>query len=136
MALIEVNWNPNRRELKQFAVLWCGFFALIAAYFAWQGSLVVAATFAVLVLFGLVSYFRPNAIRFVYLLWMAIALPIGWTISHLVLLMLYYLIVPPIGLIMRLVGYDPLERSIDDTAKSYWVPHSATTDASQYFKQT
>jgi hypothetical protein len=135
MALVEVNWNPSRRELKQFAALWCGFFALIAAYCVWHGLRGVAAALTLLVVFGVVSYFRPNAIRFVYVLWMAIALPIGWTISHLVLLMLYYLIFTPIGLIMRLVGYDPLERSFDNTAKSYWVPHNTTTDTSQYFKQ-
>ena len=135
MALVKVNWNPGRRELKQFAALWCGFFALIAAYFVWQRSLGVAAFLAVLILFGLVSYFRPNAIRLIYLLWMALALPIGWTISHLVLLMLYYLVLTPVGFVLRLVGYDPLDRSFDKAAKSYWVPHSQTTEMSQYFKQ-
>ena len=28
MALLEIKWNPSRRELKQFAAMWIGFFAL------------------------------------------------------------------------------------------------------------
>jgi uncharacterized membrane protein HdeD (DUF308 family) len=29
MALLDIKWNPSRRELKQFAALWVGFFGLI-----------------------------------------------------------------------------------------------------------
>ena len=32
MALVEINWNPSRRELKQFGLLWVVFFGLIGAY--------------------------------------------------------------------------------------------------------
>jgi hypothetical protein len=42
-----------------------------------------------------------------YVGWMLAAVPIGWTISHIVLGAVYYLVLTPIGLIMRLVGRDP-----------------------------
>jgi hypothetical protein len=84
---------------------------------------------------GLVGYLHPSVIRPVYIVWMALAMPIGWVVSHLLLLMVYYLIFTPVGLLMRLVGYDPLTRSFDRTANSYWMPHNQCTDVAQYFKQ-
>jgi len=136
MALLDVNWNPSRRELRQFALLWIGFFGLIGAYSLWgHDSLRAATAFWAVAAAGLVGYLRPGVFRPVYLLWMALALPIGWTISHLLLLIVYYLILTPIGLLMRLVGYDPMERRLDRSAKSYWTAHDPEADAARYFKQ-
>jgi hypothetical protein len=136
MALIEVNWNPVRRELKQFALLWLGFFGLMGAYCLWgKGSPAAATAFWVVAAAGLLGYFQPRVLRPVYILWMALALPIGWTVSHLLLLAVYYLVVTPIGLVMRLIGYDPLNRRFDRSAKSYWTQHDPGAETARYFKQ-
>ena len=60
MALIEVNWNPGRRELKQFALLWLGFFGLVGAYCLWRkASLPAAAAFWLVAALSTRSY-RPE----------------------------------------------------------------------------
>jgi hypothetical protein len=136
MALIEINWNPGRRELKQFALLWIAFFGLIGAYCLWaKGSMPAATVSWIAAVAGVPGYFQPGLLRPVYVVWMALALPIGWVVSHLLLLVVYYLVVTPIGLLMRLFGYDPLQRRIDRTATSYWVAHEQAADPSRYFKQ-
>ena len=74
MALIEVNWNPGRRELKQFALLWVGFFGLLGAYCLWvKGAPHAATVFWVVAAAGLAGYFLPGLMRPVYILWMALA---------------------------------------------------------------
>ena len=136
MALLEVNWNPGRRELRQFAMLWLGFFALVGVYCLYgKGSLTAAAIFWGVAAVGLVGCVQPGFLRPVYILWMALAMPIGWTISHLLLLAVYYLVLTPIGLLMRLFKYDPMNRQFDRTAKSYWEPHDPGADVARYFKQ-
>jgi hypothetical protein len=136
MALLDVNWNPSRRELRQFAMLWVGFFGLIGLYVWWGGDAPRATTVLwALAAAGLLGLFMPSAVRPVYVLWMALAFPIGWTISHLLLISVYYLVVVPIGLLMRLVGYDPMNRQFDRAAKSYWAAHDPSADAARYFKQ-
>jgi hypothetical protein len=136
MALVEINWNPSRRELKQFGLLWVVFFGLIGAYCLWfRDSRTAAAVFWVIAAAGLVGLVAPGTLRPVYILWMAVALPIGWVISHLILLATYYLVFTPVGLLMRLVGYDPLNRRIDREAKSYWTQHDSGVETAQYFKQ-
>jgi hypothetical protein len=56
-------------------------------------------------------------------------------VSHLLLLVVYYLVLTPIGLLMRLIGYDPLQRRFDRSAQSYWTPHDPAADDARYFKQ-
>jgi hypothetical protein len=136
MALLEIDWNPGRRELKQFALLWTGFFGLIGAYgLVRHGSATAAIVFGILAALGALGYFLPGALRPVYILWMALAFPIGWLVSHLLLLMVYYLAITPIGLVMRLTGHDPLQRRLDRAAESYWTPHDAGDAPARYFKQ-
>ena len=136
MSLIEVNWNPDRRELRQFALLWLGFFGLVGAYCYWGKSLPSAAVaFWVAAAAGIVGYFLPGMLRPIYVAWMTLAMPIGWVVSHLLLLFVFYLVVTPIGLAMRLIGYDPLTRQLDRSAKSYWTPHDPSGEAARYFKQ-
>jgi hypothetical protein len=136
MALIEVNWNPDRRELKQFALLWTGFFGLIGAYvLVRHGESTAAAVFGMLAALGIVGYVRPGVLRPVYILWMALAFPIGWLISHLLLMIVFYLAITPIGLVMRWLGRDPLERRLDRSAASYWTPHRTDDAPERYFKQ-
>jgi hypothetical protein len=136
MALVEVNWNPDRRQLKQFALLWIGFFGILGAIGLWAGYSPTAVTALWLIAAaGIVGYFIPHVMRPVYVVWMALALPIGWTISHFLLLAVYYLIFTPVALLLRLVGYDPLARHFDRSAKSYWTPHDPGVAADRYFKQ-
>jgi hypothetical protein len=67
--------------------------------------------------------------------WMAAGLPIGWTISHLILGVAYYLVLTPIGLLMRLLGHDPMSRRFDADAETYWEPHETPKQTSRYFRQ-
>jgi hypothetical protein len=135
MALIQVNWNPSRRELRQFALLWIGFFGLVGLWVLWKGSSTTAVVFWVVATLGLAGSLWPRIMRPIYVVWMALALPIGWCVSHLLLLTVYYLVLTPIGLIMRWVGYDPLCRQLDRSAKTYWTQHDPGSEAARYFKQ-
>ena len=69
-----------------------------------------------------------------YLGWIYLAFPIGWTISHLLMLFVFFVVLTPIGLVMRLLGRDPMKRALEQGATSYFEPHKpATTE--RYFRQ-
>ena len=63
-------------------------------------------------------------------------LPIGWAVSHLVLAIIYFLLVSPIGLAMRLFGRDKLELRFEASLPSYWVEHDPGGDTPRYFRQS
>ncbi|MAE66216.1 MAG: hypothetical protein CMJ18_18250 [Phycisphaeraceae bacterium] len=77
----------------------------------------------------------PAVGRVVYRFWLEAAEPIGWTISHFILALTYYLVLTPIGLIARLVGYNPMKKQLDPSAETYWIKHEARDDRSSYFRQ-
>jgi hypothetical protein len=61
--------------------------------------------------------------------------PIGWVVSHLVLVLVFALVVTPIALLLRLLGRDPLARRADPRLPTYWVDRRPTTDVRGYFRQ-
>jgi hypothetical protein len=138
MSLIETNWNPSRGELRQFAGIWLpALFGSVGALTLWQThSLSWAAVFwgaaAVVALVGLL---KPEFIRPVFVAWMSVAYPVGWTISHLLLATIFYLVITPVGLVLRALGYDPMNRVLDRSAKTYWFLHEPGDGAARYFRQ-
>ena len=48
---------------------------------------------------------------------------------------IYYLLLTPIGLLMRLFRYDPMYRRFDRTAQTYWVERDTQRPKASYFKQ-
>jgi hypothetical protein len=73
--------------------------------------------------------------RRLYFGWMYAAMPVGWTISHLVLGLVYYFVLTPVGLAMRLAGNDPMKRKPDPKAESYWIERKPNPDPTRAFRQ-
>ncbi len=72
----------------------------------------------------------PPLFRQVYRGWIAFSIILGYFVSRLLLTLLYFLVITPTGLIMRLVGKDPMERRIDKSAETYWISRDTEEDYS------
>lgn len=96
---------------------------------------VFAGVVAVGVIGSLLMLASGGVAKRVYRAWMFAALPIGWVVSHLIMAVMYFLIVTPIGLLVRVFKGDPLRRAIDKNAGTYWIPHRQETDPKRYFQQ-
>jgi hypothetical protein len=64
----------------------------------------------------------PVALRPLHFVWMPAARFVAKAITWLVLTLAYYLVITPYGIVMRLMGKDPLERKFEPARASYWVP--------------
>lgn len=137
MALVDINWHPSPKELRVFGVLQLVFFGAVAAISRRHSGSATLATIiiAASLLAACVALAAPRAIRPLYVAWMAAVWPIGWTVSHLAMACLFYLVFTPIGLIMRACGHDPLRRKFDRTAETYWSDRQTTRDSGRYFRQ-
>jgi hypothetical protein len=138
MALIEINKNPSRRECRQFAGLWVPGFLLLVGVLVWyrSGSLkavmVLATTGLLIAGLGLLS---ASFGRVLYLGWMYAAYPVGLTVSFLVMAIVYFVILTPVGLGMRLLGRRPLALGFDRVTNTYWTPRLPSTKIETYFRQ-
>lgn len=65
---------------------------------------------------------RPRVLAFVYKIWMALALILGFVMSHVILSLVFFLVITPIGLFFRLRGRDPLRRKMEPRQTSFWIP--------------
>ena len=66
---------------------------------------------------------------------MVLAFPIGWTVSLLLLALVYYAVFTPIAVVFRLIGRDALVLRRQPDAASYWREHEAPADVRRYFRQ-
>ncbi len=134
--MIEINRNPTRPELQVFSGLLAAFLAFVAWMLVRRGvALEIATAIAIVGLTGgVVGIAFPRAMRHVYVGWMTVVFPIGWIVSHLVLLVVYIGVFTPIGWALRLWGYDPMERRFDRSAKTYWRPREQRRDLESYFR--
>lgn len=114
-------------------------YAGAGAWLSWEGTR--GQWFMCAVLVGLaftgllLCLFSKRAAGALYRTWMFAALPIGWTVSHLVLAVVYYFVLTPIGILRRTLGGDPMTRRLDATAASYWRAHTQQSDPGRYFRQ-
>lgn len=147
MALVSLDLSPDRKTLRQFGVIALVFFAGIGAYVMWRHHLLgfdlpedLATSLgtglvALGAVSGLLAALFPPALRWLYVGLIVITFPIGFVVSHVILALLYYLVLTPIGLAMRLFGYDPMHRKLEPEAATYWVERAPRTNVQDYFKQ-
>jgi hypothetical protein len=136
MRFQDINRNPSSRILQQFGWLAAVIFMGLAAYhYGVHERHLLGATLAVLgLLFGIVGTIKPTWLGPVFVTWMIIAFPIGWIISHLILLLIFYGCFLPLGLILRLWRYDPLRLKRPEHS-TYWQDCSSIKDIRRYLKQ-
>jgi len=63
----------------------------------------------------------PPALRYVHWLWVRIGLVLGWINSRIILTILFFVVILPLGLLMRALGHDPVARKLDPQAPTYRV---------------
>ncbi len=123
------------REGRRFGLTVGGAFWVIAAISLWRGHeivpLVLGALGASLVLGGLLI---PGHMGPVFDRWMAFAMAISKVTTPIFMGIVYYLVLTPTGLIMRLFGHRPLRAKSTDGG--FWVkkdPEEARSNLTRQF---
>ncbi len=140
--MIDVDWKPDHSKLRQFAALWWVAWTA-AALLVGLGVVGTAAAgdrlpwllAGVGAVVGMAGLLRPPVVRPVYLVWMALAFPVGWVVSHLLLVILYYGVFSAVGLVMRMGGRDALRLKRPPASESLWVPRPGRRDPESYFRR-
>jgi hypothetical protein len=137
MAVLDINTDPTRRDLRWFGLLLPVFVAVVGAI-VWRrtGSLTPATILWVVGgLLSAVFAAWPASRRRIFVGWMYAVFPIGWVFSHLLLGAIYFLVITPIGIAVRTLRGDPLDRVIDRSAPTYWTKHTPPSRLDRYLRQ-
>ena len=145
--MIEIDWTPGSKKLRDFALLLGLVFLVWAGQSAWRRGLLRADSLAdpawewplTLVLIGAVvavlGLAVPRLFRPVYVGWMLVAFPISWVVSNVLLGVTYFVVFTVLAVVFRLLRRDELQRRMDPAARTYWRDREAEPPTSRYFKQ-
>lgn len=127
--------KPTSRVLRQFAGAWLMFFLLFSATAFWKRHNVsLSSIFAVMALFGIVGLIKPNAIRLPFIVASVVTYPIGWVMSHIILAVMFYGVITPLGLFWRIRGRDPLQLRDQSKQSTFWIKRGAQPPPDRYLK--
>lgn len=134
MANIIVFKTTQLPTNRKFGWFFASIFTFIAIYTCWKQYNVFAASALILsVLFTAVTIISPQLLSPINRLWYDIGMILGRIISPIVLGTIFFAMITPISLILRIFGRDELKmkkRSLD----TYWVDRSPSGPSSDSFK--
>lgn len=107
---------------RSFGVVFAVVFFLIAAWPLLHGATPRWWALGVAAVFALLAGMRPTLLAGLNRLWIKLGVLLGKLVSPVALGVLFYGVLVPIGVMMRLAGKDPLRLKRDSDADSYWIP--------------
>lgn len=113
--------GPERGSDRGFGLVFMTVFLVIGCWPLLKAGPVRLWALAIAALFLVVALIAPRLLSPLNWLWMQFGLLLGRIVSPIVLFLVYCVTVVPTGLLMRLVGKDPLHRKFDADAKTYWI---------------
>jgi hypothetical protein len=138
MSLIEIDWNPKNKQLKNFGIIALVATTLISLLLYLLKGVAIQWV-SIILAFGIIIFIASlislKLTKMIYLGMILLTLPIGFVVSFVLLAAFYFLLLTPLGLIFRLIGRDPLCRKFDANAKSYWISRHPPKGLEQYFHQ-
>lgn len=115
------NIKSGKRELRQFGItigIVLGFLGGLLFFRQKAYYFYFLAFSGIFLFFGLIA---PILLKPIQKIWMSLAILIGWVVTRVILIILFYLVVTPIGLAAKLFGQTLLDLKFVRAADSYWI---------------
>jgi hypothetical protein len=123
-----MNTAPNKDDLRKFGLVTGGMvmalFGVIFPFFSSRPyTLWPWVVGGILLAWALIL---PASLAPVHKYWMRLSLVLGWINTRIILTIIFYILITPVGFLLRLSSRDPMARKFDEDATSYRIPsHTA-----------
>ena len=116
--------DVTEKSLRKFGLTVGIVFLVLGLLLIWKSvwpniNAIFVAVGSSLILGGLLT---PNRLKNIYKIWMGLAFALGWVVSRFILIILFVLVLTPVGLIAKLFGKKFLDLKFKDGKNSYWIP--------------
>ena len=127
---------PKRRDLRNFGLVMAAVLALVGGYLWYVDAIYPAQVIhGVAAAFLIVGLVVPIVLTPIYFPWMWLARILAFINTHLLLGIVFYTLFTFIGLCMRLLGRDPLDRKILPDSDSYWQRRDPSLLPSEHYQR-
>ncbi|MFA4889283.1 MAG: SxtJ family membrane protein [Candidatus Omnitrophota bacterium] len=110
----------DKAALKKFGITMAIAFLAIAILILFRHKHNPKILFIISAIFLAFGVLAPLLLKPFFVFWMRLALILGWLNTRLILMLMFYLVFTPIGLVLRLFRVDLLERKLNNKKISYW----------------
>jgi len=116
--------DVTKTDLRKFGFIMGGMVALMfGGLFPWIFDKTAATwpiwPFIVMAVFWVLAIVIPESLRKVNEIWLKIGNVLGWINSRIILGIMFYLLIFPIGLILKIFGKDAMNRKLDSNSDTY-----------------
>lgn len=114
------NIKSEKSDLRKFGVTIGLFLLILSGILFWKGR----DTFEITLIFGValcvLGLAIPVVLKPIHWIWMVLAAILGWIMTRVILSVLFYVVITPIGLFARLSGNRFLDLAWDKSKDTYW----------------
>lgn len=119
---------------RSFGLVFTALFAIIGLVKLWLGSMWSLPWFAAAAVVLAIALARPGLLAPFNRLWTRFGLLLFAVINPVIMLLIYLVCFVPMGMMMRLFGWDPMRRRFDPAADSYWIRRDPPGPAGESMK--
>ena len=124
------------RAEREFGLIVGGVFVLLGTWWTYRSKFtsardVVIVLGATLVLFGVLF---PKGLVYPNKTWMLLAEGLSYVSTRIILALVFFLVLTPIGIIKRAMGWDPLHRR-SSSLDTYWRPYSKRQQDPRHYEK-
>ena len=114
-------------HLRKFGLTMGVALAIFGGLFFWRDRAIAPYLFILAAAFLLLAALTPRALKPVQSVWMTLAIVLGWVMTRVLLIIVFFIGVTPIALIARIVGKRFLALRFEPDRKSYWEKRAPET---------
>ncbi len=130
MAPFGIEWEPPRTQLRHFGWVLALVLAVAGARLAPAPAALALELLAAL-MFALGTVW-PSSLRWPFLAVAVATAPAAWVVSRVLLTVVYYGLLTPLALGLRLLGRDTLRCRLEPQAATYWQPRVRVRERRSY----
>ena len=112
--------DENKSTNKSFGIVFCVVFFVIGIYPIVNGGDIRVWSFVISIIFLILGILNSKVLTPLNKIWLKFGLFLGKIISPFIMAIIFFLVVTPIGLLMRVIGKDVLNLKFNNN-KSYWI---------------
>lgn len=119
--LIEIkNIKESKKDLRKFGISVGIVLLILSGLLFWNDKSSYMYFGIASILLNIFGIFYPVSLKPINKVWMSLAIVLGWVMTRVILIILFYIVLTPIGIIAKLVGKKFLKLKIDKSSNSYW----------------
>ncbi|NIA30317.1 MAG: hypothetical protein GWP06_10445 [Actinobacteria bacterium] len=112
--------SENKKDLRKFGIVMTVAFGILSTLLYFKGRPAAPFLAGIALFFLVFGLLLPFVLAPIHKVWMKFAEILSWIMNRVVLTLAFFIIITPIGLVMRLLGKDLLNKKFDPNLPTYW----------------